>query len=506
VEEALDVEWAHALAPGAGIILVECNTSNGNDLYQGVRTAAALPGVSVVAMSWGAGEYSGETQYDPDFTTPRGHQGVTFVAAAGDAGSPGLYPAYSPGVVAVGGTTLTIRGSDSYGAETAWSGSGGGRSTGEAEPAYQAGVQGLGMRTIPDVAFDADPGTGVSVADTYDDTHGTGPWQELGGTSLATPAWAAIFAIADQGRVARGASTLDGPSQALPALYALPTGDFHDITSGSNGGFAAGPGYDEVTGLGTPRADWVIADLASYGIAGRLVVTAQPPGVITAGTPFTLTVQVENPDGSLDTGSIGRLTLTLAVNPGGGALGGALTVTPSQGVATFTGLTLDTAAAGDILRVSSDGTAAAMTVPLVVMPAAPTRLVVIALPSTGGTAGGFSLVATIEDAFGNVVTTYSGSVTLQRANNPHRDARHGGRTATVDRGIATFSHVKLANQAQGATLQATADGLPTATPILLGVTPAGAKSSQEQARMIRVRSKPATRRTGPCARRAVTMR
>jgi hypothetical protein len=481
VEEALDVEWAHALAPGAGIILVECQTTNGDDLYQGARTAAALPGVSVVSLSWGATEYSGESRYDQDFTTPSGHSGVTFVASAGDAGSPGLYPAYSPGVLAVGGTALTLQGSSSYRSETAWSGSGGGTSTGETEPAYQAGVQELGMRTIPDVAFDADPATGVSVYDSYDDIHGNGPWQALGGTSLAAPAWGAILAVADQGRLARGATTLDGPSQALPAVYALPRGDFHDITSGSNGGFAAGPGYDQVTGLGTPRAGLVAADLASYGVAQRLVVTAQPPAVLTAGTPFGLVVQVENPDGSLDTGYNGAVTLTLAVNPSGGTLGGALHVPASQGVATFTGLTLDTAAAGDILRVTSDGPAAAMTIPLVVMPAAPARLVVLAMPSTGKAAAGFSLVATIEDAFGNVVTTYSGSASLQRASHARRAARRRTLTAAVDQGIARFSHVKLANQDRRSTLQATAAGLTATATIPLGLTTPRARSLKDQA-------------------------
>ncbi len=82
-EEALDVEWTHAMAPGASIILVECNSSSSSDLYQGAMTAASLPGVSVVSMSWGAGEYNGETAFDGDFTTPAGHQGVTFVACYG---------------------------------------------------------------------------------------------------------------------------------------------------------------------------------------------------------------------------------------------------------------------------------------------------------------------------------------------------------------------------------------------------------------------------------------
>jgi hypothetical protein len=499
VEEALDVEWAHALAPGAGIILVECTTTNGDDLYQGAMTAAALPGVSVVSMSWGAAEYSGEAQYDRDFTTPNGHQGVTFVAAAGDAGSPGLYPAYSPSVLAVGGTALTLQRGSSYRSETAWSGSGGGTSTGETEPAYQAGVQDLGTRTIPDVAFDGDPATGVSVYDSYDDIRGNGPWQALGGTSLAAPAWGAILAVADQGRLARGATTLDGPSQALPALYALPSGDFHDITSGSNGGFAAGPGYDEVTGLGTPRAGLVTADLAAYGVGPRLVVTAQPPAVLTAGTPFGLVIQVENLDGSLDTGYHGGVTLTLAVNPGGGTLGGSLTVPASLGVAAFTGLTLDTAA-GDILRVTTDGPAAAMTIPLVVMPGTPARLVILALPNTGKAAAGFSLVATIEDAFGNVVTTYSGGATLQRTSNAHRAARRGTLTAVIDQGIARFSHIKLANQDRGSTLQAAAAGLTATTTIPLGLTTVRARSLRDQARLIDRAPKPAGRRTDHPAR------
>src|SRR5262245_46673911 len=103
----MDVEWAHALAPAASIVLVECRSSGGPDLYAGAKTAASLPGVTVVSMSWGAVEYAGEGGYDGNFTTPAGHPGVTFVAATGDNGAPGLYPAYSPNVLAVGGTTLT---------------------------------------------------------------------------------------------------------------------------------------------------------------------------------------------------------------------------------------------------------------------------------------------------------------------------------------------------------------------------------------------------------------
>ena len=85
----------------------------------------------------------------------------------------------------------------------------------------------------------------------------------VGGTSLSVPCWAGLIAIADQGRVAAGGTTLDGPSQTLPALYSLPSSDFHDITSGPNGDEAT-PGYDMLTGLGGPNADLLVSDLAAY--------------------------------------------------------------------------------------------------------------------------------------------------------------------------------------------------------------------------------------------------
>ncbi len=320
-EEALDVEWAHAIAPDANIILVECNSADSQDLYTGVAMAADLPGVSVVSMSWGSAESSlgssSELASDNVLTTPSGHQGVTFVAATGDSGSPGGYPADSPNVVAVGGTSLTLNWFNTYASETAWSGSGGGTSQYETEPAYQEGVQSTGMRTIPDVSFDADPNTGVAVYDSYNNGSTT-PWSQIGGTSLAAPCWAGLIAVADQGRVAEGGTTLDGTSQTLPALYALPAADFHDITSGSNGGFSAGAGYDEVTGLGSPVANFLVPDLAGYDLPSQLVVTSGPPSSITAGNPFGLTVAVEDTLGDLIIPFNGNVTISLANNPGTG--------------------------------------------------------------------------------------------------------------------------------------------------------------------------------------------
>src|SRR5271157_165185 len=220
VEVSLDVEWAHAIAPEANIVLVEANSANWNDLATAVSTAANRPGVSVVSMSWGAGDFAGEASFDPLFTTPASHTGVTFVASAGDGGAPGDYPAFSPNVVAVGGTTLTAPGGI-YQGETAWSlnggwGTGGGQSFVETEPSYQTGVQQSGWRQMPDVAFDADPTSGVPVCDTYDFGAST-PWATVGGTSLSSPCWAGLIAIADQLRASLHLPALDGPTQTLPA-------------------------------------------------------------------------------------------------------------------------------------------------------------------------------------------------------------------------------------------------------------------------------------------------
>ncbi|WP_422926492.1 hypothetical protein [Singulisphaera sp. PoT] len=260
-EEALDVEWAHAIAPKANIILVEADSAFTSDLIDtAVVTAKNLPGVSVVSMSFGGGESS---VIDPTenniFTTPSGHNGVTFLASTGDDGSPGGYPAYSPNVVAVGGTSLFLNGDDSYSSESGWSGSGGGISTFEPKPSYQSSLP-YNFRSIPDVSFIADPNTGVAIYDSYDNGTST-PWEQIGGTSLSSPAWAGLIAIINQERVEFGDSILDGPTQTLPMLYNLPAGDFHDITSGNNGDFSAAPGYDLVTGRGTPIAPSLVLDM-----------------------------------------------------------------------------------------------------------------------------------------------------------------------------------------------------------------------------------------------------
>jgi hypothetical protein len=259
LEESLDVEWAHAMAPGANILLVEASNDSETGLFSAVQWTANRPGVSVVSMSFGLAEQPSETSLDAIFTTPAGHEGVTFVAASGDEGTIS-YPAASPNVLAVGGTSLTVDSSGNYLSETAWSGSGGGVSAYEGEPGYQKSVQGTGQRTSPDVAYNASPSTGYWVYDSFDNSQS--PWQSVGGTSAGAPQWAALIAVADQGRALQGLGTLDGPSQTLPMLYSLPSSDFHDITTSGNASASAGPGYDQVTGRGSPYADRVVAALA----------------------------------------------------------------------------------------------------------------------------------------------------------------------------------------------------------------------------------------------------
>jgi hypothetical protein len=232
-------------------------------------------------MSWGfpettTGLASAETQYDSYFTTPAGHQGVTFVASTGDYGSAvPEYPAFSPNVVAVGGTSLSMNADGSYNSETGWGyyanqldtfiGSGGGVSQYESEPGYQQGVQSTGSRSIPDVSFVADPNTGAWIADTYN-LPGDNPWEIAGGTSLSAPAWAGLIALVNQGRTAAGEQTLGsaGPTETQTALYNLPQTDFNVIASGSNGDFTAQSGYNLVTGLGTPIANNLVPDLIAW--------------------------------------------------------------------------------------------------------------------------------------------------------------------------------------------------------------------------------------------------
>lgn len=279
LETSLDVEWAHAIAPAASIDLIEADPDT-TDLFSAASFASGLSGVSVVSMSFGAGEFSGETSNDSIFTTPTGHNGITFVASSGDS-STVAYPSASPNVLAVGGTTLNVTGTGAYASETGWSGSGGGTSAYESEPADQDSVQSSKMRTAPDVAWDADPNTGVAVYDSV----GTGrsPWVVVGGTSVGAPSWSGLIAIADQGRALAGQGSLTNAQLSSDIYSRSFSSDFNDIVTGKSGQNSAGPGYDLVTGLGSPKANLLIPALVATSSAGAAAVTstgAQSHGLV----------------------------------------------------------------------------------------------------------------------------------------------------------------------------------------------------------------------------------
>jgi subtilase family serine protease len=288
LETALDVEWAHAIAPKANIVLVEAKSASVSDLFSAVNFARSLNGVVAVSMSWGAGEFYGENALDSILTTPAGHiggsglpGGVTFVAASGDTGawSGVSYPAASPNVLSVGATALNPQPNGSYGSETGWTDSTGGFSALEPAPSYQANAQsssGLssGLRSVPDVSMVGDPATGVSVYSSVSN-NGQSGWFAVGGTSASTPQWAGLIALADQGLALSGKGSL---SDAQAALYSLPSTDFHPVSTGFNG-YSAVKGYNLVAGLGTPIANRVISGL----------IASQTNASITASTPASAT-------------------------------------------------------------------------------------------------------------------------------------------------------------------------------------------------------------------------
>jgi subtilase family serine protease len=241
-EEALDIEWAHAMAPSAKIVLVEAASASYNDLFNAVTYASKITGVTQISMSWGGSEFSGETTFD---TALSAIKTVSLFASSGDTGGLKSYPALSPAIIAVGGTSLFLDSKNNWSNETAWSGSGGGVSAYEALPTYQKSITSvsLGKRGGPDISAVANPSTGVAV---YDSTAsgGMSGWLVFGGTSVSSPVCAGI---ANAIGAARG-------NAELAWIYAH-TASFHDIISGTAGSNACKTGWDLVTGWGSPKTN-----------------------------------------------------------------------------------------------------------------------------------------------------------------------------------------------------------------------------------------------------------
>ena len=248
LEESLDVDMAHALAPNAKIFFVEAATNNNADLIFADKVAAKLveaAGGGEVSNSWGGNEFKGEEDFEQFFSKP----GVVFFASAGD--SPGTeFPSVLSNVVGVGGTYIDRSTQGDYISEQSWANSGGGKSKVVKRPVYQTAIASIvgERRGVPDVSLDASPASGVWLYDTIP-YHGTTlNWSTVGGTSVASPATAAIV---------NNAGHFSKKSLAeLRDIYAHygNASDFRDISSGvcRNGGETmAVKGWDFCTGVGS---------------------------------------------------------------------------------------------------------------------------------------------------------------------------------------------------------------------------------------------------------------
>ncbi len=245
IEESLDVQWAHAMAPNAKLYLVEAASNSFYDLFTAETVAASIvanDGGGVISNSWGGSEFSSENAFDSFFTYP----GVVYFASTGD--GPGvIYPSASPYVVAVGGTTLSRNASTgAYIFESAWNSTGGGLSQYEAIPSYQKGVANVvgTQRGVPDVSAAADPNSGLWVRDS-----GNGGWYIVGGTSASSPIWAGIVSAAG--------NNLGSSEAELTTIYKNRSNklDFSDVKSGVCGPWNSNlsqVGYDLCTGVGSP--------------------------------------------------------------------------------------------------------------------------------------------------------------------------------------------------------------------------------------------------------------
>ena len=303
-ETTLDVEWAHAVAPGAKIVLVVASTPHGDAINRAVAYAVSHYPGAILSQSFGApeaafrGNNSQFMQAHQNYLNAAA-QGMTVLASSGDLGASNggfpvanaSFPASDPLVTAVGGTQglplgnlVTLSGScdppltsacnpTGYGAEAVWNeawiqaAGGGALSFLFPSPSYQSKL-GFSNRAVPDIAYNAAVDGGVLVA--YS-AFGTPSFYVFGGTSAGSPQWAGIMALANQLRAAKGKGPLGFANTALysiaqSAAYAT---DFHDITMGNNTlagttiGFSAGTGYDLATGWGTPDVAKLAADLAA---------------------------------------------------------------------------------------------------------------------------------------------------------------------------------------------------------------------------------------------------
>lgn len=247
LEIALDVEVAHAICPNCKILLVEASSNSLANLAASVNTAAKL-GADEISNSYGGSEFSSEV--NAIYAAPYNQPGIAVTVSSGDNGYGSFgFPAASPSVVTVGGTTLTLGAGNTYGGESVWSGAGSGCSLYFSAPSWQSFLTACsGKRGTADVAADANPSSGAAVYDTVR-YQGRSGWFQVGGTSLSSPLVAGVYALA---------GGVSAESSGASGLYPhLGDSTLHDVTIGSNGSCSTimckgAPGYDGPTGVGTP--------------------------------------------------------------------------------------------------------------------------------------------------------------------------------------------------------------------------------------------------------------
>jgi len=323
-ETALDVEWAHAMAPGATIALVVSPDASLTNLLAAVNYATGTLKATVVSMSWGAAESAGLKTYDSYFNKP----GIDFVASSGDSGKGVEWPAVSPYVLGVGGTTLvTNASSGAVTSETAWNMSGGGLSVTQMLPTYQSGWNLSPGRGVPDVSYNGDPYTGVSVYFT-DPTTNVGGWYIYGGTSAGAPQWAALLAR----RAALGNA---GTNAIGTVIYAAAktnyAGLLRDIISGSNG-LPATVKYDFVTGLGSPIAP-AVATLPNTGATPAPTPTPTPvptPTPTPTPKPTPVPTPTPTPKPTPSPTPVSSDSIVYRLSTSGGIFGGFLPLAKNQ--------------------------------------------------------------------------------------------------------------------------------------------------------------------------------
>ena len=323
-EEALDIDMVSAVCPNCHILLVEATSPTNDDLGKAVN-AAVNAGAKFVSNSYGGDEASNDSTYDTEYYN---HPGVAVTASSGDSGYGVEYPAASQYVTSVGGTALSTSSNSRGWTESVWStssteGAGSGCSKDDAKPSWQTDT-GCTKRTVSDVSAVADPATGVAVYDTY---NSEGGWNVYGGTSVASPIIASVFALA--GNPASGTTAASYPYAHTSSLYDVTTGKTATCTPSYL--CAATTGYDGPTGLGTPNGT---AAFSSGSSTGNTVTVTNPGSQTgTVGTAASLQVHAtDSASGQTLTYTATGLPAGLSINSSTGLVSGTPTASGSSSV------------------------------------------------------------------------------------------------------------------------------------------------------------------------------